>query len=996
MATANSRGAWQDTAQVIVYIGANGNNSTFTDMYNYMLSDNYARVFSTSWSCTEVYGCSTSVMDSRHAIFNSMVGQGWTLVAASGDRGASDDCNTSHIAVAYPASDPDFVAAGGTELGVYSDGTWKSEVAWGGGTYAGACAHNNGGSGGGISAYYGKPSWQNEFGGSYRLTPDLSLNALGVGQNVYINGSFGGDANGTSVSAPEWAGFFAQEDAYLIYEGNICGSGSSACAPIGNPNPFVFREGQYTNAQHYPFYDMTSGCNSNDITNAGGLGYYCAHSGYDLVTGWGSANMMQLAWAINWYLIPASGTPSVTYTGPATYTWYNTTQIVSWTINDYGGGTYPGTGIAGFTQGWDSIPSDSSSEPHGGTGDSYYSGPEFPNGTTGCLALGSSGCTNTEAQGCHTAHVRGWSNQGFTTGDVSYGPICYDTVAPTISISNSPATPASGFYKGSVVVTLTTSDPGGSGASGIYRTYYAIDTGACYPGNLGACNVYSGPFTVSAQGQHYIYYMTEDYAGNFSAEPYEWVSIDLTPPVTTDTLSGTVYSGTTYDSAVKVTLSATDNLSGPQYTYYEVNGGATILYSGPFNVSILGSDTVKFWSIDSAGNTEAAKVVPFSIVSKTTTAMTASPSSATVGQSVTMKATVTATLSGTPTGSVTFWNGATNLGTATLSGGIATLTTTALPDGALTLQASFLGSASFLSSNSVPFDVTVGKGTPGITLAAAPNPVTVGSSLAITATVAGPGGSVTPTGNVNFYVDNVGVGKVSVVAGKAVYSTSTLAVGTHTFVAQYNGDTNYSGVKAGAISATVKKATTSATLTSSANPAVFGASVTITATFASTISGTPPSGTIKFFTGTTLLGTGALSAGVATLTTNGMLVGTNDVTAHFVGDSDYSAYVSPTLVETVKKVTEPVKISALPSTANLGSPITVKVTVDTAANGILPTGTVRIYADYVLFGTFTMSGGDATTQISTLTAGSHVISAQYSGDTNYGGGNPTPTKVTVN
>jgi subtilase family serine protease len=58
-------------------------------MYNQMVSDNVARVFSTSWSCTEIYGCNTSEMSSRDAIFSEMAGQGWTLVAASGDRGAT-------------------------------------------------------------------------------------------------------------------------------------------------------------------------------------------------------------------------------------------------------------------------------------------------------------------------------------------------------------------------------------------------------------------------------------------------------------------------------------------------------------------------------------------------------------------------------------------------------------------------------------------------------------------------------------------------------------------------------------------------------------------------------------------------------------------------------------------------------------------------------------------------------------------------------------------
>ncbi|MGA2050493.1 MAG: protease pro-enzyme activation domain-containing protein [Terracidiphilus sp.] len=721
IATANSFGSSNDTAKIYPYIGANYNLGTFTDMYGFMLSDNLARVFTTSWSCTEVYGCDDSTMDARHKIFNSMIGQGWTLIAASGDRGSSDDCylnkstntyNTAHESVAYPGSDYDVLAAGGTYLLVYNDGSWDYEHAWAGGTSFGSCGHNNGGSGGGVSSYYGKPGFQDYStwsAASKRQTPDISLNAVGIGQNLYINGTLQCCANGTSIVAPELAGFFAQENAYLNYIGNVCGSGgASACTPVGPPMQFFYPAAYYNDASHFPFYDMTGPyCNSNDVTMDQGLGYYCTGSGWDNVTGWGSANMLQLAWAIHWHLIPASGSPSITWSGPTTGKWYNSDQQISWTINDYGGGTYPGTGIAGFTQGWDSIPPDSSSKPHGGTGDTFWSGPEYPNYTDGCMTLvGNPTCPGGVSQGCHTAHVRGWNNQGWTTGEQTYGSICYDTVAPTIGISNNPVLPASGWWNGSVAVTLTATDPGGSNASGIYKTYYAINR-FCNSASLGSCSVYSGPVTISAQGYNYIWYFTEDNAGNFSTETYEYVDIDTTPPVTTGTLSGTLSSGI-YDTAVGVTLSATDNLSGVAHTYYSLDGGATTTYSGSaFTVSALGSHTVKYWSVDVAGNTETPTTVSFSIHSPTTAALTATPNPSVIGQSVKMTATITATLSGTPTGTVQFWNGATSLGTATLSSGVATLSTTTLPVGALTLQASYLGAGNFIATNSVPFDQSV-------------------------------------------------------------------------------------------------------------------------------------------------------------------------------------------------------------------------------------------------------------------------------------------------
>jgi hypothetical protein len=613
-------------------------------MYGDMLSNNTERVFTTSWSCTEVYGCSTSTMDSRHAIFNNMLGEGWTLIAASGDRGSADDCNfegpqfgnSAHESVAYPGSDYDVLAAGGTQLQMYTNGTWDYEHGWQGGFSTGSCKGNGGGSGGGVSSYYGKPGFQSYSyfpSGANRETPDLALNALGIGQSLYIGGKLTCCANGTSIVAPELAGFFAQENAYLNYIGNVCGSGSSACTPVGNPMPFFYPVGVYNDASHNPFYDMTgSYCNDNDVTVADSLGYYCDATGYDQVTGWGSANMLQLAWAINWYLIPANGTPSTSFSGPTTGQWYSTDQQISWTINDYGGGTYPGTGIAGFTQGWDSMPPDSFSKPHGGTGDTFWSGPEYPNYTDGCMTLvGNSVCPGGVSQGCHTAHVRGWNNQGWTTGDNTYGPVCYDTVAPTTVASTSGTAPTGdGWYTSPVKVTLTATDPGATAdpatGSGVKATYYEIDTGACYPpSTLGACTRYSGPFTVSTPGAHYIYSFSEDNAGNWESPSYIWVYYDDSTPSTTLQLSpASPQHDGWYNTPVSVSFSATEtNGPGVATTWWADNGFNCVpvlsqlstycnAYGGSaFSVTHNGANTLYYFSEDASDRLEPLHYVTF-------------------------------------------------------------------------------------------------------------------------------------------------------------------------------------------------------------------------------------------------------------------------------------------------------------------------------------------------------------------------------------------------
>ncbi len=418
-AMSNSFGSSADTSKVYLYDGANFNDSTFTDIYNDMVSNNYARVFSTSWSCTEIYGCSTTEMSTRDAIFSEMAGQGWTLVAASGDRGAYDDC--SHLAVSFPASDPNVVGAGGTELGLTSSSVYSSDVAWSGGPDG--CSSNDGGSGGGCSSVYSAPAYQSNdpCGSGSRAVPDISLNAdwYHTPQNYYFGGSLSGNG-GTSIVAPELAGFFAQEDSYLLYEGDICGSGTSACAPLGNAN-YPLYETALSGAPHNPLYDITSGCNSNNV----GTGY-CAGPGFDVVTGWGSANMLQLAWAFNWHLLADDGRPDVTFSGPATGHWYKTDQTVGISVADTGGG-HPASGVAGFSDAWNADPGDPTSESKPGTGNSFYSGPEFVNATSGSLDLAAAG------QGCHTVNVEAWDNMGLQSGDVTDGPLCYDSVPPKIT-----------------------------------------------------------------------------------------------------------------------------------------------------------------------------------------------------------------------------------------------------------------------------------------------------------------------------------------------------------------------------------------------------------------------------------------------------------------------------------------------------------------------------------------------------------------------------------
>ena len=104
---------------------------------------------------------------------------------------------------------------------------------------------------------------------------------------------------------------------------------------------------------------------------------------------------------------------------------------------------------------------------------------------------------------------------------------------------------------------------------------------------------------------------------------------DVTAPVTAAALDPAQPNGTNgvYDTAVTVTLAATDDASGVAATTYSIDGGAATPYAGAFTVTGNGPHTVSYSSTDKAGNAEAAKTTAFtiSITTPVTTASLAGP-----------------------------------------------------------------------------------------------------------------------------------------------------------------------------------------------------------------------------------------------------------------------------------------------------------------------------------------------------------------------------------
>ena len=809
-------------------------------------------------------------MSTDHAIFNSMIGQGWTLMAATGDQGAAAGCGDAN-AIQYPSSDPDIVAVGGTTLSLYSDGSLYSETGWQGSTFSGACSSNNGGSTGGCSGEFAAPGYQtNPFCGSgSRSVPDISLNA-GAGQNTYYNGAWYG-FGGTSIASPMVAGFFAQANSYLTALG-------SSYTEIGQGNPEIYYMAHNpTYPSHDPFYDMTSGCNNNDITAEYGLGYYCAVSGYDRVTGWGSFNALQMSWAMNSYFLGDFVAPTVAFSGPfsggnGNDHWYNTDQTVSWTVSDTGEDGLASTGVAGYSAGWDTSFYDPNSEPNGGDPNSFYNGPEFANSTSGSLDLASAG------QGCHYATVDAWDNSGYTSGNEFYYYLCYDTVAP----------------------------------------------------------------------------------------------------VTTATLSGTL-NGSVYTTSVKVTLSATDATSGVASTLYSVDGGALTTYGGAFTVSGLGNHTVSYHSKDVAGNVESVKTTSFTISTTTATKIASSVNPSTYGQGVTFTATVTPGSGAAATGTVTFYHNSTALGTATLASGVAKLTLTDFGVGTEHITATYNGSSNDISSTSSAVAQVINQASTTTKIVSSSNPSSYNAPITLTATVTSSFGGKA-TGTVKFYHNSTVVGTGTLAGNVATVTLTGLGVGTEHFTATYGGDGNNTTSTSSALAQVINMASTTTTLTSSSNPSTYGEPVTLTAKVTPKFGGTV-SGTVTFYHNSTVVGTGTVSGGVATLTLSGLGVGTEHFTATYGGSSTLLTSTSSALSQVIDKASTTTTVSSSSNPSTHGSSVTFTAAV-TVGSGSTATGTVTFKDGSTTLGTGTVNGsGDATYSTKALASGTHSITAVYGGST---------------
>ena len=136
---------------------------------------------------------------------------------------------------------------------------------------------------------------------------------------------------------------------------------------------------------------------------------------------------------------------------------------------------------------------------------------------------------------------------------------------------------------------------------------------------------------------------------------------------------------------------------------------------------------------------------------------------------------------------------------------------------------------------------------------------------------------------------------VCMVSGNLVTITGA---GVCTVTADQAGDASYNPAPSVPQSFTVAQAGTTTTVESSLNPSMFGTSVTFTAT----VTPANATGTVSFFDGVTLLGSGTLAAGSASVSTSVLAVASHSITAVYGGDANDLGSTSAPVTQVVNQV----------------------------------------------------------------------------------------------
>lgn len=391
---------------------------------------------------------------------------------------------------------------------------------------------------------------------------------------------------------------------------------------------------------------------------------------------------------------------------------------------------------------------------------------------------------------------------------------------------------------------------------------------------------------------------------------------------------------------------------------------------------------------------------------------------------ITFTATVVSQTGGTmPTGTVVFFDKATNANisatpSAVGANAVATLTiTSGLVQGGNNVQAVYSGDSNYATASSQPVTVTTEPSTTGLVVTPSSATPAAGSTITVTTTLTvgmPAAGTVAPSGKVTLNLDGLPTAtatpSTTATGTTASFTVTIPSAGVHTLQTVYAGDANYTASTSPAVTVTASKGATVTALTATPATLTAGTPETLTATLApvSAASGTAYAitGTVNFYDGTTLLGSAVVTANAASLANITLSPSVlHTITAVYSGDTSWAASTSNAIALQSVLLPDVVTLAVNVNTTAPGQVLTLTATV--APQGIPaanveqnPSGKVIFYDGTTVLGSVALSAALNNSSAATLLTGSlpggqNVLTAVYLGDLYYAPGTSNPVTIDV-
>ena len=260
---------------------------------------------------------------------------------------------------------------------------------------------------------------------------------------------------------------------------------------------------------------------------------------------------------------------------------------------------------------------------------------------------------------------------------------------------------------------------------------------------------------------------------------------------------------------------------------------------------------------------------------------------------------------------------------------------------------------------------------------------------------AGNPGSVAAGPDGNVYVTDVGFSRVLQVHPDGSFASFSTLSGNASPTTIIQGPDHamwFPEISVHAMGQLVVTLPTKTTISSTANPATYGEQGDIVATVKSIPPGSIPTGDVQFFVNGNPFETDSLDAmGKARMPIADLEAGSYTIKASYLGTADFDASASKVLHQAVDPADTSVDLVSSKNPAQHGSPGAITATVNPVPpGGGTPTGTITFKVDGVARPPVTMANGKAKLKLRTLTRGSHVIVAVYSGSIDFNSSTSPP------